>query len=307
MPSSISSSDISSSDRVFIRSLALWTTGLAIALNLVIAYGLHHWRWLDCRLDMPKFEAAVNIEDYVLNYRRCPVVMLGSSVAASLPPAGREQPGICTVALVGQGALLGLAIMVRTPAAPRVLFVESTFGFRDAPPDQVATYADPGLRALHAWFPLSAAKANWVNMLGKPQYSIPAQLYRPAEPWAAWRESRKTYRDVYVGIYSKSLDDASHRILDRNLAQTQDLIAEMESRGTKIIFFEAPLDPQLAALPVITAWHDMMHAAFADHPWVTDDPERYYLVDGMHFASGSGADFYDFLLAHLPPDAAAAF
>jgi hypothetical protein len=293
-------SSISSSDRRFLRALALWTAGLAVGFNLVVAYGLQHWRWLDRRHDLAKFEAAVNIEDYVLNYRRCPVVVLGSSVVAAVPPPGWERPGVCSVAILGQGALLGLAVMARIPAAPRVLFVEASFGFRDAPPDQVETYADPGLRALHRWFPLSAAKANWINMLGKAQDAVQGALYRPDQPWAAWRTEHQPYSDIYARIYGAPIDAGARRHLDANLAQTRSLIAEMETRGTKVIFFEAPLDPRLAGLPIVSVWHDMMRAAFADHDWVADAPEKYYLTDGMHFTSGSGADFYDLLLSQVP-------
>jgi hypothetical protein len=43
-----------------------------------------------------------------------------------------------------------------------------------------------------------------------------------------------------------------------------------------------------------------MHQAFADHEWVTDAAKEYYLTDGVHFASGSGKDFFDLLMANLP-------
>jgi hypothetical protein len=297
---------ISSSDRAFIRSLALWTVGLTLALNLVAGYGLRHWAWLDKRRELPKFEATVNMQDYLLNYRDCPVTILGSSVVLAVPPTGFERPGICSIALLGQGALLGLATMARIPAAPRFLFVESTFGFRDAAPDLVATYADPGLRALHAWLPLTSAKANWLNMLGKPQYTESKYLYQPPKAWDAWRAAYQPYEEVYVKIYGRPVDDGYRQHLEANLAQTKSLVAAMERRGTMVIFFEAPLDPSLAALPVVSAWRDMMRAGFADHDWVEDKPEKYYTADGMHLVSGSGEAFYELLLSHLPPGIAAA-
>lgn len=296
---------ISSSDRAFIRSLALWTAGLTLALNLVAGYGLLHWVWLDKRRELPKFEAIVNMQDYLLNYRDCPVTILGSSVVLAVPPTGFERPGICSIALLGQGPLLGLATMARIPAAPRVLFVESTFGFRDAAPDLVASYADPRLRALHAWVPLTSAKANWLNMLGKPQYADPKDLYQPSETWEDWRAAHKPYQDIYVTIYGRPVNDGYRQHLEANLAEMKALVAAMESRGTKVIFFEAPLDPSLAALPVVSVWRDMMRAGLADHDWVEDKPEKYYTADGMHLVSGSGEAFYELLLSHLPPDFAA--
>ncbi|MEI9985455.1 MAG: hypothetical protein WDN69_21045 [Aliidongia sp.] len=80
---------ISSSDRRFIGVLALWTAALVVAANLLVAYGQHHWVWLERRLEMPNYDVPANIQDYVLNYRRCPIVVLGSrSWARCRRPAG---------------------------------------------------------------------------------------------------------------------------------------------------------------------------------------------------------------------------
>jgi hypothetical protein len=291
---------ISSSDRRFICVLALWTAALVVAANLLVAYGQHHWAWLERRLEMPNYDVPANIQDYVLNYRRCPIVVLGSSVVGALPPPGWERPDVCSITLIGLGSLLGLEIMTRTPAAPRVLFVESSFGFRDAPPAMVSNATDPLLRMLHAWFPLTTATANWINMIGKSQYVVSPDLWRPTESWAEWREKRMAYSDIYVSIYGQEVSDWGKHHLDDNLARTKATIAEMERRGTKIIFFDTPLDPRVGELPIIAFWTEKMHAAFPDHEWVTDSPEKYWLTDGMHFVSGSGEDFFKLLMAHLP-------
>jgi hypothetical protein len=291
---------ISSSDRKFIGTLLLWTVILGAAANLVAGYGLGHWRWLRQRAEMPKFEVAANIQNYLLDYRTCPIVILGSSVVGGLPPPGWERPDVCSITLVGQGSLLGLEIMARSEAAPQVLFVESSFGFRDAPADPIAAATDPLREALHAWLPLTTARGNWINALSKSRYPVPATLYRPSESWEEWRAMRKRYTDVYVSIYGHEVNDWGRNHLDENLKRTEELIADIERRGTKIIFFEAPLDPQLASLPVIALWAELMHAAFADHEWVMDPTGKYYLNDGMHFTPGSGKDFFDLLMAHVP-------
>ena len=293
-------SSISSSDRRFIVALALWIVGLSAAANLVAGYGLGHWDWLSRRMQMPKFEVAANLQDYVRNWRRCPVVVLGSSVVGGLPPAGWEKPGVCSITLVGQGSLLGLDVMAQSPAAPKILFVESNFGFRDTVPDVVAATSDPVRRVIHDWLPLSTAQANWINALGKSQFGEAHGLDRPTESWEAWRESRKAYADIYVKMYGNPVGDWGRQHLEENLQHTRTLVAELERRGTKFIFFEAPLDPRLTELPVIALWAEKMHKAFADHDWVTDAPEKYYLTDGMHFMSGSGKDFFDLLMSHVP-------
>jgi hypothetical protein len=297
---------ISSSDRRFLGALALWTAVLVVAANVATGYAMRHWDRLDRRLEMPKFDVAANLENYVLNYRHCPVVVLGSSVVGGLPPPGWEKPGVCSITLVGQGSLVGLDVMSRLPkAAPRVLFVESSFGFRDSVPDEVAAATDPVPRLIRDGFPLATASANWVNILWKIQLPVATGLWRPTESWEQWHELRKPYSDIYVQIYGGPVDDWGQRHLDDNIARTKALIADIESRGTKIIFFDSPLDPRVAELPVIAVWTEKMHAAFPDHEWVSDAPQKYWLTDGMHFTSGSGEDFFQLLMSHLPEGATA--
>ncbi len=296
---------ISSSDRRFLGALALWTGALAVAANLAAGYALSHWDRLDRRLDMPKYEAAVNLQNYALNYRQCPVVVLGSSVVGALPPPGWERPGICSITLLGQGSLLGLEVMAKLPAAPRVLFVEASFGFRDAPPQRVAAETDRVPRLIRDGFPLATAAGNWINMLWKSQIPVATDLWRPTESWQEWRAQRRPYADIYQQIYGHPLTDWAKHHLDDNIARTKALVAELENRGTKIIFFDMPLDPQVAELPIIALWTEKVHAAFPDHDWVSDSPENYRLADGMHFVTGSGEDFFELLLSHLPKGAAA--
>ena len=297
---------ISSSDRRFLAKLALWTAVLAVAANLATRYAMGHWDRLDRRLEMPKFDVPANLENYALNYRQCPVVVLGSSVVGGLPPPGWEKPGVCSITLVGQGSLVGLEVMSRlTQAVPRVLFVESSFGFRDASAEEIAAVTDPVRRTIRDWFPLATASANWINMLWKAQFPVATQLWHPSESWEQWHELRKPYSDIYVQIYGNPVNDWGKHHLDDNIARFKALIAEIESRGTKVILFDSPLDPRVAELPIIALWTEKMHEAFPDHEWVSDLPQKYWLVDGMHFTSGSGEDFFQLLMSHLPEGATA--
>ena len=281
--------------------MLIWVVLLSVGANLLAGYELRHLPWLDRRVQMQKFSVAASFESYFLKYRRCPVVILGSSIAGELPPEGWERPDVCTITLTGLGSLLGLEVMARIPATPRVLFVESNLAFRDAPAEQQAALTDPVPSLIREWFPLTSAQGNWINALWRGQYPIERNLQRPTESWEDWRAMRRPYSDVYVSIYGDPVGEWGRNRLDENLKRTEELIAEMERRGTKIIFFEAPLDPRLASLPVIALWADKMHAAFADHEWVMDPTGKYYLNDGMHFTSGSGMDFFNLLMAHVPP------
>jgi hypothetical protein len=113
---------------------------------------------------------------------------------------------------------------------------------------------------------------------------------------------RKAYADLHISNYGHPVSDWSRDHVNGILKRTAELVSRMEQKGTKVIFFEAPLDSRIADLPIIHLWAEMMHSAFADHEWVTDSPEKYFMSDGMHFTSGSGNDFFNLMLTHVPID-----
>ena len=293
-------SSISSSDRRFLGRLLIWILLFVPAANVMAGYALRHWPWPTTRVVMAKYGARTAIEDYVNNQRDCPVVILGSSVAGALPPPGHDRPGVCTIAMVGQGPYPGLEIMDRIKAAPRVLFLESNLGFRDSEPGQVAALTEPAQRTLHYWLPLTTAQGNWINALWKSQISMQTNLYRPNIPWAQWHQEQEVSKPHPAG-YDKPMADWDRWFVDDHLKHTAALVAALESRGTKVIFYQSPMEPRIAQQPIFALWAEKERAAFADHEWVTDDLEKYYLVDGIHFTTGSGEDFFDLLMSHVPP------
>jgi len=293
-------SSISSSDRRFLGRLLVWILLLAPAANLLMGYALHHWPWPTSRVVMAKYGARTAIEDYVNDAGDCPVVILGSSIAGALPPPGRERPGVCTVAMVGQGPFPGLEVMDRIKAAPRLLFLESNLGFRASEPGQIAGLTDPMPRAFRYWLPLTSAQGNWINALWKSQVYISPYLYRPDLPWQQWHDEEEA--KPHPVSYGHPLSDWDRWYVDDHVKQTAAMVAALESRGTKVIFYQSPMEQRILQQPIFGLWAEKERAAFADHEWITDDLEKYYLVDGIHFTTASGEEFFELLMSHVPPD-----
>jgi hypothetical protein len=200
--------------------------------------------------------------------------------------------------MVGQGPFPVLEVMDRIQAAPSVLFLESNLGFRDSEAGEVDDAAGFLSRMTHRLLPLSSAQGNWLNALWRSHATIYPNLYRPNMSWDDWEADQE--KKPHWDAYNDPLSDWSRQYVADHIKRTAALIAALESRGTKVIFFESPMAPHVAKQPVFELWSEKAHEAFADHEWVTDSLQHYYMADGMHFTTGSGEDFYELLLSHLP-------
>ena len=275
--------------------LLLWTAGFTVLGCGLVLLAAGSKR-LDRIHQLPQFELASGIERYQLEGKSAPIVLLGSSAARELPPDGRERADVFTMSLLGYSSLLGLEVLVRTGAAPRLVLVEGTFGYRREPMDILAEETDPLPRRLHADLPLARAQFHWINSLWNASLPVQPELVTPAQSWPDWRAYRHPWlaggASAFTTPYAlKDLHDA-----DREIARYRELVAALERRGTRVVFYDLPLDPEIQALPGYIEWAAKMHEAFADHDWVTDSPEGYYLYDGVHFVSGSGERFFELLL-----------
>jgi len=120
-----------------------------------------------------------------------------------------------------------------------VVFLESNLGFRDSEPGQVEAATDPWRRTLHHWLPLTMASGNWIDLLWKSQVYVPPNLWHPDLPWADWQAQEEA--KPHVEAYSAPLRDWDYWYVDDHLKHMAGFIAGLESRGTKVIFFQSPM------------------------------------------------------------------
>ena len=292
----------SSSDAGFALRLVLWA-GAFTALGCVLARLADGSPVFDRIHQMPQFELAGAVEQFERDPHQASIILLGSSAARELPPEDRQRQGVFTMSLLGYSSLLGLEVLARSDAAPKLVLVEGTLGFRHVPADILADETDNLPRRLHAALPITQARFHWLNLLWLGCLPLEPELFTPAMSWQDWRAHRRPWLGLGLSAFTTPYAVKNLAQADQRIARYRELIGVLERRGTRVVFYDLPVDPEIQALPAYVEWQDEIHAAFADHAWLADAPEGYYLYDGIHFTSGSGERFFDLLMqgAEGPP------
>jgi hypothetical protein len=64
------------------------------------------------------------IEQYIHEYQKKPIVLLGSSIQTMVPPPNCRPDNVATIYLQGRSAMSGLEALRRTAARPQTVFIE---------------------------------------------------------------------------------------------------------------------------------------------------------------------------------------
>jgi hypothetical protein len=288
MPSSISNSR---GDTALLRTIALAAVGVVVLYALLIGLWAPEIR---SGQDQSS-DNAIAIERFL--YGPMPAAAIVGSSQAERIPASALGADVANLALVGQNPLVGVSIIARSGRLPRRIYVEINHigqpmddGFVDS------VFAEPGhtlkrfVAALRtAYQPVNLA----VSLLrraarGRDDVYYPQIVDAPLHEALIARQQQ---------LLAQPPDPA---LVERNLAETKRLTAELARRGSELVFFEMPIDPLLEQAPAVVAVREAMRATFPpDRECWNEDaaPSGLPSTDGLHLDSDTAAAFWARLAA----------
>lgn len=221
----------------------------------------------------------VFVERYVYGHP-APNVLVGSSLTRRLP-ASALGPDFTNLALDGQSALTGMAIVASAPTAPKRIYIEI---------NQIALGADAAL--LHSVFhePLFSLRKNIVALRAAYRPSnILYGLVRGNKPVDASGSRTMTprQRDAVLVETGRLLHQPLAPARLRAMVQAvKDNIARLDRRGIQPVFFELPIEREFRDLPLPAQIRATMRAAFpvTRRCWIVLNLPKAETLDGLHLA-----------------------
>lgn len=220
------------------------------------------------------------IETFMRDPGRPGVVLVGSSMTERL---GETIGAGCAynLALGGESALTGLAVLVKAGAAPKQVFIET-----NVPERRInARLVDEGTRALPRWIPALATRNMPVNLL----FSALARFKPPAPRGAdatILRQALEVQHDVYAHPIATSE-------LTANLVTLKEQVQFLESAGIRVVFYELPIHPSLEGTPRALQIRTAFVTAFPGHRLITAgqlaQPATISTIDGVHLTLDEAA------------------
>jgi hypothetical protein len=188
---------------------------------------------------------------------------------------------------------MGLELMDRIGAAPKIVLVEATMLLQGVDQDLLDEELQPWTLWWHRIFPAFSKEMRPTNLYCKWAYGIP-QLETPRTA---------TQADIlnWVARYPDSAEPNPTK-MGQALAKTRQAADHLRSRGSRVIFF-TPLSPELMKRPYFIKQFAALRAGLQDYEWLpTPTDKSYYWNDGVHFYSKSGYRLFVYLMKTIKAD-----
>ena len=236
----------------------------------------------------------------------CPTVILGSSLAAKLRPQVLP-PNVCNLALCGQSVFEGFELLRHTRRIPKLILLEINILDRAPDPQTIEALFNPALHPLRRWYPglqarhqplneaLAAGLAAlaWLKPAAAARIQLKLGVGGPA-PGAALPADDPTFRPasaaVVAAAHAKYDQLPEQPVFGRNLALLRQYVRYFTARGTRIVFFEMPVDEYASKGAKMHYIRQLLVAVYPANQLLylpRPDCTIYHTTDGMHLTDPS--------------------
>lgn len=233
-------------------------------------------------------------------------VMVGSSLSSRLDM--RALPGIRNLSFAGHSVVDGMELILRSGKHVENLYIEANFPEKRPDPDFTRALFSP----LH--YPKKYVSA--LRDDNRPLSIIGWKMSRNLTRWITGRLHMLTgtlveqdVRDqdraaglsvIRAGEYAAAPNDT---LMEQSLRRIEHYVREIESRGTKVFFFELPVYDGLMDMPRASVSRRSVHERFREPRYrhiPLPDSLAYATTDGIHLTMDEGRRYAKHFMAKLP-------
>ena len=111
---------------------------------------------------------------------------------------------------------------------------------------------------------------------------------------------KKTARNNYLpqhmfkpllAIQVKDYDKRDTALANKAIVSLKKLVSKIETRGSKVTFFEMPVNPIIQRSPKAILIRDLIAKNFPNHPFIAFPPTAFKTRDGLHLAQKEAIDY----------------
>ena len=267
-------------------SAARWFAKCIVSAALLLLVCGLATAWFGNRLQAP----AVTTRDGTLitlnRYAKEPIpdiVLVGSSLSFRLKEEYFATPRVRNLALAGGSPVTGLEIVVNQQRLPKLVLIEANVLSRPTDAGLVEKYSGSGDTEPLFFRPVRTAVAAYENWLHAPlshaqvSSALDRLLKRPPSDF-----DNRVYADR--ALQQLNAEDPTAAV-QANLNRIDQLIASIERRGSRALFFELPYSEPIEGSRAAKITREIVHARFpASDRWLHIEYSRNELrwADGVH-------------------------
>lgn len=267
-----------------IKKTLIYSLGLFLIYNLVLYF------WNPSFISSQGFwqDNQIKAQEYVYtkNYDHTENIIVGSSMSFRI--ASDSLNGFCNLAFLGESYINGLELIIEKGKYPKRVFIETNF---PASINNKGLFYDvlynPVLNPLRTYLPaLRDGKQPILIASSELEYSILNYTINKDER-DKYAAIFKTFAEPVpgVGLYAGFTQEVTSSEMEKAFGDLNNLIDDLKSHGTEVIFFEMPYYRTLYYSPRVTSLRKIFREAFPPNEYAyLPQPgyDEYQTLDGLH-------------------------
>ncbi len=234
-----------------------------------------------------------------------PAVLVGSSLAFRL--LNDSLPGIDNLAFSGQSIYEGLTLLEHKKELPKLILLETNLALRPGNEEFTSSILFP----LSSYFRREIPALREENQpLGVAGLQLNNHLLKPMID--GWKQGLLTNGPVSTnpggGLFGEMLalkakeysTPTDPTLLKKSFDELQQRVTLLEKRGTRVVFFEMPINYQLEGLAKPSQVRDTFHWYFPLSVYISPPPDiPFHTTDGLHLRYKEAAFYSGYLRQEL--------
>jgi len=250
----------------------------------------------------------INAQEYLFAKPVKPGVVVGSSLSARLAETSLKTD-FYNLSLGGDSVFTGLEIVRRSAIRPRVVLIETNMLLREENQSILSNVFCPLVSQLRPLVPGFRERYCPSTLIaGKVGGILIDCAVTAGQRICPWQDLFTTEDRKFVFAKMIDIQKADYEVEPRpeqlkgQIEKLKVLVASLEERGSRCIFFEMPIDNSLIKLPVPSAIRNSVREAFPSpkYVWVCPEGNQHYETqDGMHLSDPAANTYAEHIRAEL--------
>ncbi len=285
------------------KSLIVFTC-LFVAFNIVAHYNVPNTKYADSDIQTN----LINADRYIYSRQNYKAVILGSSLANKMRVD--MLPGFYNLALSGMSVYDGGAVLLSSNTLPETVYIELNVIQRPENENFTGEFTSPVYSWLKTTLP-ALRPENQPVILAKKAIDDIEQLLQPVPAHKPANNKKTVVKNYYLpqslfrpllNIQLKSYSEHDTVLINQSVIQLKQLVAKVESRGSKVVFFEMPINPALEQLPKTVLIRNTVKQAFPNYRFIDLPQTTFKTRDGLHLAQKEAIDYTAYFKEKIEED-----
>lgn len=218
------------------------------------------------------------------------VAVVGTSLSARL--VMDSLPGFKNLAFSGMSPFEGLAMIIRRPELPEVVFLESNFYWYNESAEFQYTLLNPVNFYLKEFIP-SFRSDKQPLAIATQELILFLKKQRAAKNKVAEEEEPVFQKDVFENTRRDYATLPDSGLAERRARQLKEQIEHLENKGMKVVFFEMPIREELINTVKYQYLKNKFRAFFPEsrYSYLPEKSWGFKTTDGIHLTGGESLLF----------------